>query len=74
MEVIDAVVLFNEATPLELIKVIRPSIIAKGGDYNEEEMIGAEYVREYGGKVEILPFVEGYSSSMIIEKIRKSIS
>jgi len=67
---IDMVVLFDEETPLKVIKAIRPDIIIKGGDYTVEEMIGREFVMEYGGKCEIIPFTKGYSTSDIIIKIK----
>ncbi len=66
---VDAVVLFGEDTPTELIKRIRPDILVKGGDYRPEEVAG----REYAGKVEILPFKEGYSTTGVIQKIVKLV-
>lgn len=62
---VDAVALFGEDTPTELIKKIRPDILVKGGDYKKEEVAGREYART----VEILPFKEGYSTTGIVEKI-----
>lgn len=62
---VDAVALFGEDTPTELIKKIRPDILVKGGDYKKEEVAGREYARA----VEILPFKEGYSTTGIVEKI-----
>jgi D-beta-D-heptose 7-phosphate kinase/D-beta-D-heptose 1-phosphate adenosyltransferase len=67
---VDAVVLFDEDTPLELIKTLRPDVLVKGGDYTEDQVVGAPEVRSWGGSVELIPFVEGYSSSAIIEKIK----
>jgi len=68
---VDIVIGFEEATPIELIKAIRPDIITKGGDYELEEMIGKSYVEEYGGQVVILPYIDGHSTSMLIDKINK---
>lgn len=68
---VDAVCLFDEATPEELIKQVRPDVLVKGGDYTVDSIVGAEYVQGYGGAVEIIPFVEGYSTSSIIEHIKK---
>lgn len=62
---VDAVVLFGEDTPTELIRRIKPDILVKGGDYKPEEVAG----REFAGRVEILPFKEGYSTTGVIEKI-----
>ena len=64
-EFVDAVIIFDEDTPLNLISEIRPDVLVKGGDYKAEEVVG----REFAGKVEILSFVDGYSTSNIIEKI-----
>lgn len=72
MRCVDLVVFFGENTPLEIIEKIRPDIIIKGGDYVESEMIGYDYVKAYGGKTLILPFEDGYSTSRIIEKIKRN--
>jgi rfaE bifunctional protein nucleotidyltransferase chain/domain len=66
----DAVCLFDEATPEELIKLIRPYVLVKGGDYTIETIVGAPFVQSYGGTVEIIPFLEGYSTSSIISRIK----
>ena len=62
---VDEVVIFNEETPLELLKCLEPDILVKGGDYSVEDVIG----KEYAGEVRILPFVKGYSTTQIINKI-----
>lgn len=67
---IDAVVLFNEDTPLEVIKTVLPDILVKGGDYKIENIVGAKETIDNGGKVEVLTFLPGYSSTAIIEKIK----
>lgn len=67
---VDAVILFDEDTPLELIQALRPDVLVKGGDYTEDQVVGAPEVRSWGGTVELIPLVEGYSSSTIIEKIK----
>ncbi|WP_367868563.1 D-glycero-beta-D-manno-heptose 1-phosphate adenylyltransferase [Pedobacter sp. WC2423] len=72
MSFIDAVVFFNEDTPLELIKKVLPDVLVKGGDYKIEEIAGAKEVIENGGKVQVLSFLPGYSSTAIIEKIKNS--
>jgi len=66
---IDYVVMFGEDTPLELLKIIRPNILVKGGDYQVETIVGYDLVTSYGGKVITLPLVKGYSTTSIIKKI-----
>jgi rfaE bifunctional protein nucleotidyltransferase chain/domain len=66
---VDAVVIFNEDTPEKIIKMISPKILVKGGDYKIENIAGADFVIENGGSVEVISFVEGYSSSKIIKNI-----
>lgn len=68
---VDAVCLFDEDTPEELIKVINPDVLVKGGDYNVDTIIGAKHVIGNGGKVEVIPIVEGYSTSNLIANIKK---
>lgn len=67
----DAVCLFDEDTPDELIRAIKPDVLVKGGDYTIDKIVGADFVQSYGGNVEIIPFVEGYSTTGLIEKIRR---
>jgi D-glycero-beta-D-manno-heptose 1-phosphate adenylyltransferase len=69
---VDAVVLFDEPTPLELITFLSPDILVKGSDYSIDQIVGADVILANGGKVETIDFVEGYSTSRIIEKIKKS--
>lgn len=69
-EFIDLVIIFEEETPIELIKTLRPNILVKGGDYTLETVIGAYEVNKYGGHVEIIPFLTGYSTSSIVTKIQ----
>jgi len=69
---VDAVVLFSEETPINLISTLLPDVLAKGGDYKIETIVGHEIVQKNGGKVILVPFVDGFSSTTIIEKIRKS--
>ena len=68
---VDEVVIFEEQTPLKLIKKIKPDIIVKGGDYRIEEIIGSREVLNYGGEVKIFPFVAEKSSTSIIEFLKK---
>lgn len=69
---VDAVVLFNEETPLELINAVEPDVLVKGGDYNLENIVGAKETLSRGAEVKVLNFLPGYSSSLIIEKIKKT--
>jgi D-beta-D-heptose 7-phosphate kinase/D-beta-D-heptose 1-phosphate adenosyltransferase len=67
---VDAVVIFDEDTPLELIELVRPDVIIKGGDYTLEQIVGAKEVMANGGRVVINPIIPGFSSTGIIGKIR----
>ncbi len=67
---VDAVVLFSEQTPLNLIAEIKPDILAKGGDYKITEIVGHEVVQQNGGEVITIPLTEGFSSTNIIDKIQ----
>jgi D-glycero-beta-D-manno-heptose 1-phosphate adenylyltransferase len=69
--IVDAVVIFEEDTPLELIKAIMPDVMVKGGDYTLEQIAGAKEVMAAGGKVIINPIIEGFSTTGLIDKIRK---
>ncbi len=69
---VDAVILFDEKTPLELIKCLSPDVLAKGGDYTIETIVGSKEVLENKGSVKVIPFLEGHSSTQIIEKIRNT--
>ena len=71
LAIVDAVSLFDEDTPFELITAVMPDVIVKGGDYTIDQMIGAKEVIANGGRVVINPIVEGFSTTGIIEKIRK---
>lgn len=68
---VDAVVVFEEVTPYELITTLLPDVLVKGGDYTIETIVGAKEVIANGGKVIINPIVEGFSTTNIIEKIKK---
>ena len=63
---IDYIILFEEDTPKNLIEQVRPDILVKGGDYKIEDIVGADFVQKNGGKVLTIPFVDGYSSTKII--------
>jgi D-beta-D-heptose 7-phosphate kinase/D-beta-D-heptose 1-phosphate adenosyltransferase len=69
LDCVDYVVLFEQDTPLELITAIKPLILAKGGDYTEDGVVGKDLVEAYGGRVELVSFVDGKSTTNIIERI-----
>ena len=69
-EAVDAVVVFGEDTPLELVRQLEPDVIVKGGDYHEDTIVGAREVRARGGDVVVIPLTPGQSTTSIIEKLR----
>ncbi len=69
---VDAVILFDEETPYNLIKLIQPDVLVKGADYKPEEIVGYDIVKASGGSVKTIDFLPGYSTSLIEEKILKS--
>jgi len=74
LESVDYVILFDDETPLRLIKYLRPHILVKGGDWSEENVVGRDAARQWGGTVVIIPEVKGASTTNIIEKIRNNFS
>jgi D-beta-D-heptose 7-phosphate kinase / D-beta-D-heptose 1-phosphate adenosyltransferase len=72
LSAIDAVVIFDESTPLQLICDVRPDVLVKGGDYTEDTVVGATDVRSWGGRVCLVPLVEGFSTSKLIAKASAS--
>jgi len=71
LEVVDFVVIFKENTPQKLIEQLRPHVLVKGADWKGKELVGAEFVKSYGGKVALIKFVPRHSSTNIIETILK---
>lgn len=69
---IDAIVLFNEDTPLELITFLKPDVLVKGNDYKIDQIAGAKEVKQNGGSVITVPLVEGFSTTALINKIKNS--
>lgn len=65
---VDAVVLFDEDTPINLIRAVRPDVLVKGGDYSEEEVVGANEIKSWAGKVTLIPVVEGFSTTEILKR------
>lgn len=72
LEAVDAVTVFDEDTPLELVKVLRPDVIVKGGDYSPDTVVGAAEVRSWGGECVIIPLTPGHSTTAIIQKLRSN--
>jgi len=70
LEAVDAVVTFEEDTPRELINIVRPDVLVKGGDYAEDAVVGASEVRAWGGRVVIIPLTPGHSTTTTIERLR----
>lgn len=69
MKMIDMVVIFDEDTPLELICELKPNVLVKGGDYDSQSIVGTKEVEGWGGSVKIIPFIKGYGTSKLVEKI-----
>ena len=69
---VDCVVLFDQDTPLDLIALLLPDVLVKGADYTREKIVGADLVESRGGRVVRVPFVAGYSSTAIVERLRAS--
>lgn len=74
VESVDAVVVFDEDTPLELIRELRPDVLVKGGDYSIDTVVGAEDVMARGGEVVIVPLTPGHSTTTTIQRLRETDS
>lgn len=70
MEMVDYVVLFDEPDPYRVIAAIKPNVLAKGGDWSAEKIVGADIVEQNGGRVAVIPYLPGFSTTEIIERIR----
>jgi D-beta-D-heptose 7-phosphate kinase/D-beta-D-heptose 1-phosphate adenosyltransferase len=71
---VDGVIAFEEDTPIHLIETLRPDVLVKGGDYTEATIVGAPEVRSWGGEVAVLPFIEGQSTTRILERMQNGLS
>ncbi len=69
LEAVDYLVLFDEPTPLELIRALRPDVLVKGADYRHEDVVGAEFVESYGGRVHLARLREGYSTTRLLQRL-----
>lgn len=67
---VDYIVIFGDDTPGDLIKKIKPDILVKGGDWKIKEIVGADFVSSYGGRVTTIPFVKGYSTTSVVERMK----
>jgi rfaE bifunctional protein nucleotidyltransferase chain/domain len=74
LESVDVVVIFDQDTPLDLVRHLEPDVIVKGGDYGPEHVVGAAAVRARGGRVVIIPLTPGHSTTQTIERLRTSSS
>ena len=72
LEAVDRVIIFEEDTPLALIRALRPDVLVKGGDYTRETVAGADVVESYGGTVQIIPLANGHSTTGLLERLRAS--
>ncbi|MFH1790677.1 MAG: D-glycero-beta-D-manno-heptose 1-phosphate adenylyltransferase [Candidatus Omnitrophota bacterium] len=70
LECVDYVTIFSEDTPLETITALKPDVLVKGGDWQGKDIVGGEFVKSKGGKVKTVPFIDGYSTTAVISKIR----
>ena len=70
MEMVNYVLLFDEPNPCSIISILRPNILVKGGDWSADQVVGADIVEDSGGKVVIVPYLKGFSTTEIIAKIR----
>jgi D-beta-D-heptose 7-phosphate kinase/D-beta-D-heptose 1-phosphate adenosyltransferase len=65
----DAIVVFDEPTPMNVIRALKPDVLVKGGDYVEATVVGADEVKAWGGRVELVPLVPGFSTTEIVRKL-----
>ena len=70
LEMVDYVILFDEPDPYRMIATLKPTVLAKGGDWSAEEIIGSDIVTQNGGRVVVIPYLKGFSTTEIIERIR----
>jgi rfaE bifunctional protein nucleotidyltransferase chain/domain len=71
LESVDYVTIFDEPTPLELIEYLKPDVLIKGGDWAEESIVGRDAIRSWGGRVIVIPEIEGASTTNIVDKVLK---
>lgn len=71
LESVDYVTSFGDSTPLKVIKIVKPDVLVKGGDWSADKIVGADFVKSYGGKVVSIPYIAGCSTTNLIKKIKK---
>ena len=71
LEMVDYVVVYSEPDPYHIIAAIKPNVLVKGGDWSADEIVGADVVEQNGGRVAVVPYLPGFSTTQIIERIRK---
>jgi D-beta-D-heptose 7-phosphate kinase/D-beta-D-heptose 1-phosphate adenosyltransferase len=71
LEMVDYVTVFGEDTPYETVRLLQPDVLVKGGDWTPDRIVGADLVREHGGKVRSLPFARGYSTTSLMQRAAK---
>jgi len=74
LEFIDFVTIFDETTPLELINLLKPDVLIKGGDWAEDKVVGRDEIKKWGGKLTLIPEINGKSTTSIVDKIRQVYS
>ena len=74
LEFIDFVTIFDETTPLELINLLKPDVLIKGGDWAEDKVVGRDEIKKWGGKLTLIPEIKGKSTTSIVDKIRQLYS
>ena len=72
LECVDYVTIFNEPTPLKVIEILKPDVLIKGADWKGKDVVGSDVVKAYGGRVEVIRYVKGLSTTQIIQKIAKT--
>ena len=70
MQAVDYVTVFDDATPLALIEAVRPDVLVKGADYRKDQVVGAEFVESYGGRVHLADLRDGFSTTSLIERMK----
>lgn len=70
LEMVDYLVTYSEPDPYQVITAIKPSVLVKGGDWSADKIVGADVVEQYGGRVAVIPYLPGFSTTQIIERIR----
>src|SRR5262249_23789188 len=72
LQAVDFITVFDEASPMELIRAVRPDVLVKGADYRKEDVVGASFVEYYGGRVHLAPLREGRSTTQILQRLQSA--